>query len=183
MNFYLIEKAGEDKAAELLSTIKQFLKERLSGAIEDPVLKLAYDGINPFFLKTQAGIIWVRLFPEPLRAEDLPALGHELARASQMFHQKVRFYLFAPAYEQNLKVTAAVSQEILFFEYFFLKSRFGQGVALRECKVELSIGDAAPESSPSGSTRTARFKTARLDREELSDLIDLSLEFKALFKG
>lgn len=189
MNFYLIEKADERNFPEILSTLKQFLKERLSGAIEDPVLKLAYDEGNSFFLKTHASIIWVRMFEESLKQEDLPGLSLDLERVCRMFHQKVRIYLFAPGYETGLKLAGEVSPEVLFFEYSFLKSRFGHGIALREAKIECSApvlpdshsGDrtSPPEASPIG-----HFKNTRLEREELSELINLSLELKGLsFKG
>ncbi len=110
MNFYLIEKTEEKKRPELLSAIKQFLKERLSGAIEDPVLQLASGGTNPFFLKTQAGILWVRMLEETLTAEGAPLLLQEMDQVSQMFRQKIRFYVFAPGYAGNLNVPGASAQ-------------------------------------------------------------------------
>ncbi|HLD49859.1 MAG TPA: hypothetical protein VJC08_01525 [bacterium] len=203
MNFYCIEKADEKKTPELLSSIKQFLKERLSGAIEDPVLQLAYGGNNPFFLKTQAGILWVRMFEEALTLRDIPALRHDLERVSQMFRQKVRFYIFAPGYGENFSMTAShpqaesecfrhargnlnfpSSQEMLFFEYFSLRSRFGQAVALRECKIRFSaqaLPDTAQEKAPSlPGSFPGQLRNVRLEKEELSELISLSLDLKGL---
>ncbi len=175
MNFYMIEKTDEKKAPELLSSIKQFLKERLSGAIEDPVLQLASGGNNPFFLKTQAGIHWVRVFEEALTLQGLPALRHDLERVSQMFRQKVRFYLFAPGYSEDFNLTTSQPHDALFFEYFPLKSRFGQGVALRERKIDFQ------EKSPlSPAPSSGRLCNARLERDELSELINLSLDLKGL---
>lgn len=184
MNFYLIEKAEEKKRPELLSAIKQFLKERLSGAIEDPVLQLAYGGTNPFFLKTQAGILWVRVLEEALTSQDISALLQEFDRVSQMFRQKVRFYIFAPGYASNLSMPGPSSQELLFFEYFFLRSRFGQGVAVRDWHVQ-SSPQAFPETPQEKALHVAvgssgRLQNARLEREELSELINLSLELRGL---
>ena len=184
MNFYLIEKADEKKAPELLSTIKQFLKERLSGAIEDPVLQLAYGGSNAFFLKTQASILWVRVLEKSLTHPDISGLRQDFERVSQKFHQKIRFYVFAPGYEEDLKMTAMQPQETLFFEYFFLRSRFGQGVALRELKIRFSAppspGDQETVPVFPAAAAHERFRNVRLDREELSELINLSLELKRL---
>ena len=181
MNFYLIEKTEEKKRPELFSAIKQFLKERLSGAIEDPVLQLAYGGTNPFFLKTPAGILWVRVLEETLTAEGVPALLQDLERVTQMFKQKVRFYIFAPAYAENLSMPGAPAQELLFFEYFALRSRFGQGVALREWNLSF-LAQALPEVRASGPAPAlpGRLQNVRLEREELSELINLSLELKGL---
>lgn len=184
MNFYLIEKAEEKKKPELLSAIKQFLKERLSGAIEDPVLQLAYGGTNPFFLKTQAGILWVRVLEDALTTEGISALFQDLERVSQMFRQKIRFYIFAPHYAENLKRPCAPAQELLFFEYFALRSRFGQGVALREWNIpffQQTLLGTAPERAPRlPMTSPGWLQNVRLEREELSELINLSLELKGL---
>ncbi len=184
MNFYLIEKTGEKNPPELLQTVKEFLREHLpGGAIEDPVLKLAYDGENPFFLKTPAGIVWGKVLEETLAADGLPGLRHDLEYVLQMFRQKIRFYIFAPDYEPGLNLGSLVSQETAFFEYFFLRARSGQGMGLREWKaagLEPAVLNRTKESSVPCLTPSSNvFKNAKLNREELSELINLSLELKS----
>ncbi len=185
MNFYLIEKNSAAKPGELFSAIKQFLKEKLFGT-EDPVLKLACGGDNSFFLKTPVGIIWVRIFEQDLTSESFSALYQDIERVKQMFRQEVRFCLFAPGFGQAVSADAELPGDLLLFEYYFLQSRFGQAAAFKERKREPSLKTPIKdefkraEDAPAPVLPGKSFKTVRLEREELSELINLSLELKGL---
>ena len=141
----------------------------------DAVLSLAYDRDNQFFLKSpEEGILWGRVFFEPLSHANIQILRKEIDHQLQSFRQKVRPYVFFPSIMKDVSGLAGkLSGKPLFFEYSLLRSESGCAVALKEWVFALQ----AQKPSASHDLQAYRFfKQARLSRDELSELMDLALE-------
>lgn len=181
MNIFFVEQPNQKKSQEVLLTLRQALKECIPQAETDPVFSLAYDGEDQFFLKRRGEIVWGRVFYQTLSDAALSGIPEEIKKLSNTFKQTIRPHLFFP--EERVKdqtLFSKVSGRPHFFKYDLLQSEIEKAISVREYfplpEPKVSLVEEVKKPLPfNGYTF---FKYARLTPQELSDLIDLSLEIR-----
>lgn len=174
MNVYFIQ-GGEDKnKTDILISLKQAVRDRLPEADVDPIFSLTYDNENQFFLKKSGEVVWGRVFYQPFCVRFAEMIQKELARMQQSLKQAIKLVIFFPTLTAGEDLLRKMPGNPLIFEYYFMQSKSGRAIAIREWSKE---GPAEKEMTPpQGAYRF--FKQAKLTRQELSEIIDLSLELK-----
>lgn len=173
-------KTGLNSApAEIQEGLKQALLQRFPSSRLDTVFALAYDRDNQFFLKADNEILWGRVLPEGLKSEHLHQIALEWEQYRMTFRQRVRLCLFFPFYNESGKILPADWQDACFFQYNFYESQEGKACLLKEwltgeSKQLIDFPFAASEKkAPAG-----LLSRAQLSRDEILELMDLSLELR-----
>jgi hypothetical protein len=181
LNIYNIESRLSAPDMELLpSLLRQALLERMPDAEVDPVFSLAYDDPSHFFLKKSGEIIWGCVSLEALDYQSLEVLAQEIEVLSKKFQRKLRPVLFLPP---RLSEVSPLIEKLpgapLVYEYYFLRAGTERAVALKELVIKRAgVPPVFEETADEGGYRF--YKHARLNRHELEEIIDLSLQFKRL---
>ena len=167
--------------AEILNILKQTLRENALESEVDPVFSLAYDRGNQFFLKTANEILWGNVFFEPFSYQDARALHQEMDRITKLFNQKISPYVFAVEFVSGGGLLEILPVKPHCFKFHFLDSVDGQALALDEWVPD---PQGVSQRQADGPARIPDlkgyqfFKQSQLTREELAELIELSLELK-----
>ncbi len=171
MNVYFLAPSNDFKLEDMTWAIRHAMQQKF-GWKRDLSFALEHDKEDQFFLKTPKQTVWGRV----LQKATFPVIQNLRAEIRQLTNKigpSLLVCFFFP--EDPLGISHLFSDlpgAPWLFEYSFLQSAQGKGVVLRqwveETPAKVSItADAGLFSRQSS-----------LSREELSELIDLSLQFK-----
>lgn len=183
MNTYFIEGGIAKSREEIWQSLRAALQDRFPQTEIDPALSLSYDRPDRFFLRGPQGIVSAKIFFEPLSHANVQGLRKEMDQWLHAFSgKKVFVFIFFPSCVDNLsRLIERLEGSPVFFEYTQLRSFSGPALVLNRKfysqKAEKHLEALQKMTQP----ETYRFhQKARLTRDELQDLINLSLELKKI---
>ncbi len=178
---FLENEAGINRSV-IMDSLKQAIQERKPGFQNDAVFSLAYEREDQFFLKSPEAILWGKVYFEPPQENDLEVLKSELKKLSGIFRRKIIPYVFlADETSAWLGEFGQVAEDS--FVYGFVQSEGRRALMLRKVLSGQKAKQASSSEVKSKIDIQGKEKPARpfqLSREELSELIDLSLELRCL---
>ena len=190
---------------ELLGSIRQAVEEFYRGFEVKPVIENLSDCCHQFFLECPDGLIWVRIFNTPLTRRNLECFTEEANYFIKSMREKVQAYVFFPSFthevvasfrsEGMLKKEDWLHQSMRFFQYSIQESVLSRPgcVCLKEWRYDAFLERGQKKVPLSGEDHTLPrhesrdvscgiyfpfLSQMRLSREELTDLLELSLELK-----
>ena len=181
MNAYFVQGGIDKNRDEILKSLRSVLQDQYPQAEIDPVLSLAYDRNNQFFLKSPQGILWGRVFYETLAHANVQTLRKEIDHLLQTFRQKVFPFVFFPSAVENLSgLIEKLPGDPVLYEYSGLRSHSGSALALVEkfFAADSRVSSLIPSKPPEPLQDYRFWRRSRLTRDELIELVDLSLELK-----
>ena len=180
MNIYNIESRLDEANLEILpALLRQSLLENHPSADFDMVFSLAYDTADQFFLKGAGEIIWGRIFIDAPSFKDIEKLICEISQLSEKFQRKLRPVIFIPPrFSEVFTLLGTVPGKPVFYEYYFLRAGSEQAVALKALSITAKGHEEESFAFAEKPQNYSFYQYARLNREELREIIDLSLEYK-----
>ena len=180
MNVYFLNPLSKTKPESFLFSLKNVLCQKM-GWQRDPAFSLAYDSENHFFLKNSDGVLWGYIFHDFPTKSGMTQLADEAERLSNTFRHPVHPYFFVPV-PDGLEMPVSdesFSMKVHFFEYFFLQSSKEEAVGIREISFLKPCFFQEGENHGTGEKNRIS-NPLKLTREELSALVDLSLQLKRI---
>ena len=185
MDVFFAHDPAPVRAQEIFSSLKRVLAGRLGSTELNPALSLESAQNGQFFLKNAEALIWGRIFYDRFYHRDLGILREEMACLLKIFKQEVRAYIFFPSCSVlDPRSFDGFQIKAHFFEYFCLESFDAEAVGIRPWNPPLGAeGKFSPPdevSAAGGELEMAApalaSKAGSLTREELQELINLSLD-------
>jgi hypothetical protein len=184
MKVFFLESETRISHAAVIDSLKQAVQEKMPEFQNDAVFSLAYEREDQFFLKSPETILWGKVyFDTPLHG-DLENLKAELKKISGIFRRKVIPYVFLTNESSAcawLNEFGKIAESC--FIYGFAQSEGRRALTLRRISQErdpVIPAEAERENRGARQGRESSVKPFQLSREELSELIDLSLELRCL---
>lgn len=181
------------------SKVQNALKRALRDFCPAPLIgwtpPYPYEGENHFFFRIKEGILWARIFYEPLSHAFVEGLNEEYETLAKGVKEKVTAHIFFPSLGRGigemLQSSSARKKGLLigaagrFFEYCFLWSQEEEGLALKEWNPPPENPQAPSQNPLSTSREKVRtdyhfFKQARLSPPELEALLGVVHRLKKI---
>lgn len=193
---FQIENRKEQNRSKVQNALKRALRDFCPAPLIGWVPPYPREGENHLFFRTKEGILWARIFYEPLSHALWEGLDEEYETLMKGVKEKVTAYIFFPsmgrgigemlqsysAREKGLLMNPAAGR---FFEYCFLWSQEEEGLALKEWNLPPENPQASPQNSLNTSKEKVRtdyhfFKQARLSPPELEALLEIVHRLKKI---
>lgn len=178
--FSSYKELSKDQYPEVLNELRNISERQGQGLRRDSFLSLTNDREDQFFLKSvQNFIVWGRVYFEaftPGKAEQLKIEQEEMKRR---FLQPLKLQVFFNEGEIDYS-SAGTYPDADYFHYTLIQSPVEKAMIVERVKTPaFEGGEASPgkETSKRASGPIAS-KQAQLSRNELAELIDLSLDLK-----
>ncbi len=177
MNVYFVEKRLEEGGPPLVHALRDAMQSYLP---HTRLLPTALERENQFFLKSSESVVWGYVFFHPPVPEDGPKVKREMAKRMETFGPFFYPCVFFPAGLAGAFPFFDLPSTARFFEYLHLSDPSQKAIALREYAApkERTVGEAAAVRKKVIFAEPDFRGQARLSRQELSELIELSLQLK-----
>lgn len=182
MKVFFLENETGISHATVLDSLKQAVQEKMPEFQNDAVFSLAYEREDRFFLKSPQAILWGKVYFDTPLHSDLESLKAELEKITGIFRRKVIPYVFL-ADESGAWLSEFRKIAESCFVYGFVQSEGRRALTLRMISQEQERAIPPGDEEKGRSIRQSKersIKPFQLSREELSELIDLSLELRCL---
>ena len=180
MKVYFPLQTIEPNRADILEALKKFTEKPFTEFKADPFSLLTDKRQDQFFLNGPEALLWGRVYFKPFSEKDAECLETELRYLKQMLRRDIKPHIFFLA-GQGETVVVEKGPAADYFCFRFIQS--GGEIAMVIEKVSSSQTEREPLRSLDFSEEPQDFsyrfsRQSRLSREELAELIDLSLELK-----
>ena len=193
---FQIENREERNHSKIQNALKRALRDFCPSPLIGWTPPCPHEAENHFFFRIREGVLWARIFYEPLSHALLENLNGEYEAWGKSIKEKITPYIFFPSMgrgiaealqassfrETNLLTNSAAGR---FCEYCFLWSQEETGMALKEW----NLSAESPQALSRTSSRVSHekipadyhfFKQARLSPPELEALIGIIHKLKSI---
>lgn len=186
MKIYSPLQVIEPNHAEILTALKTFIEKQFMGFEADPFSSLTDERNNQFFLKGSSAILWVRVYFKPFSEQEAELLKTELQRLEQTLRQPIQPHIFSLADPAGESAPFDQGPAADYFCFHFIYSGAETAMVIEKSHFSKDEEDENKVPEPVSfkeilGAEGYRFsRQSQLSREELAELIDLSLELKHL---
>ena len=154
---------------EIRQAFHEILEKKFPDHQDDTIYSLAYDKEDQIYLKAGNGLVWGKIFFEKLMASDFSLIQHELENITQAFSRDVQPCLFFPDIDARAdELLSKYFTKTLAYQYQYVESESKRGIAVKEKSGIIVPAEQVMDYS----------KMARVTREELAELIEISLSLR-----
>lgn len=179
---YFIEYGRKKTSHEIQGLIRRGLGEHFPEIRKAAELPLGNEEGGRIFFQNPDRILWCRIFFHPLTQEDARSLACEIQTLKKTLRQEIGPYIFFPSLKMDFQKDRPAGLSFRFFEYRCVRGETQEEILFTEYLMadpQLS-SPAPPHRVPPSAKSHLFYEQARLSREELSELIQISLDFRKL---
>ncbi len=166
-DIYFMERPFFLNPSEIRAALRALMRGRHPQAEEDEAFSRSLAREDEIFLKTSRHLLWGKVFFQPLESRDVAALAAGISRLNTAFVHELQAFFFYPSVDAETgEALARLGIKVNFFRYQALASDEKKGVAVQQQFFGAEKG-------------TGAVRAGRLDRAEMSDLIDIALSLTA----
>ena len=181
MKIYFPLQIIEPNRIDILEALKTFMEKPFTDFKADPFSLLTNERQDQFFLNGPDAILWGRVYFKPFSEKDAELLEVELRYLKQILNRRIDAHVFSPAASEGSSASFDKGPKVDYFCYRFIQSA-GE-IAMVVEKIPFAPWKNEPAKSldfseEPGDSRYRFSRQSQLSREELAELIDLSLELK-----
>ena len=180
MKIYFPLQTIEPNRADILEALKTFMEKPFMDFEADPFSLLTNERQDQFFLNGPDTILWGRVYFKPFSEKDAELLETELQYLEQTLKQPIQPHIFFLSGQRD-PASFEKGPAADYFHYHFIQS--GGEIAMVVEKIpfpgrESESAKPLDFSEEPGELSYRFSRQSQLSREELAELIDLSLELK-----
>lgn len=180
--FSPVKDTAQSSRAEILNELRNISERQGVGLRKDSFLSLTNDREDQFFLKSvQNFVLWGKVYFEIFTPEKAEQLKKEQAEMKHKFLQPIKLQVFFS--EGGIDTARAEDYpEADYYRYSILQSAVEKAIMVERVSFEkkaMTVLPPLPSLGESTKRQDYRFsKQSQLTRNELAELIDLSLDLK-----